>query len=165
VLSILSHTPTWVFAVFITLLVLGFLQSKPRTVKVRNVFLLPTAMVLFSFFGIFSVVGPSLVILGSWLAILIIATMIGYKLFQANAVHFSFQDNHLSLPGSWIPLLIMMAIFFTKYVVGVAVAKELPMVNELMFAIVLSVLYGSFSGIFLSRCLVMLTFISKKRNP
>ena len=49
----------------------------------------------------------------------------------------------------------MMAIFFTKYFVGFAVARELSIVNDHIFIVLLSLLYGAFSGIFLSRGFVM----------
>lgn len=50
---------------------------------------------------------------------------------------------------------IMMTIFFTKYFVGFAVSREFPLVNAHIFVILLSLLYGAFSGIFLSRRFVM----------
>jgi len=48
-----------------------------------------------------------------------------------------------------------MAIFFTKYFVGFAVARELPVINEQLFVVLLSLLYGAFSGVFLSRSFIM----------
>jgi len=49
----------------------------------------------------------------------------------------------------------MMAIFFTKYFVGYAVARELPEINEPPFLVLITALYGAFSGVFLSRSLIM----------
>lgn len=153
--ELISHTPTWVFAIFFTLLVLGFIQSKERIVKVKTIFILPIAMITFSFFGIFSVFGISILAMILWIIGLVIALIIGLKLAYPKFVSFSVQSNKLTIPGSWVPLFFMMAIFFTKYFVGFAVARKLPLVNEHMFVVLLSLIYGAFSGIFLSRSCVM----------
>lgn len=81
--------------------------------------------------------------------------LIGVKLAIPRLVSFSEQSNKLTIPGSWVPLFFMMAIFLTKYFVGFAVARELPIVNENIFIVVLCLLYGAFSGVFLSRSFVM----------
>jgi hypothetical protein len=153
--ALISHTPTWVFAIFFTLLVLGFIQSKERIVKIKTVFILPIAMIIFSFFGVSSVFGLSILTISLWGIGLATTLVIGLKLACPRLVSFSEQSNKLTIPGSWVPLFFMMAIFFTKYFVGFAVARELPIVNENMFIILLSLLYGAFSGIFLSRGFVM----------
>lgn len=155
-LELINHTPTWVFAVFFTLLVLGFKQSKERVININTVFFLPSAMIAFSFFGVYSVFGVSILSTSLWLIGLIITLIIGLKLAYPKLVGFSKQTSQLTIAGSWAPLLLMMAIFFTKYFVGFAVARQLPIINEVIFAVLLSLLYGAFSGIFLARGVVMI---------
>lgn len=153
--ELISHTPTWVFAIFFTLLVLGFIQSKERIVKVNSIFILPISMVVFSLFGVLSVFGITVSAMGFWVTGLIVALILGIKLAYPKLVSFSEQNKRLTIPGSWAPLIFMMAIFFTKYTVGYAVARELAVVNEFMFMATINILYGVFSGVFLSRSLVM----------
>ncbi|TWX45093.1 DUF6622 family protein [Colwellia hornerae] len=153
--ELISHTPKWVFAVFFTLLVLGFIQSKERVVKVKTIFILPIAMIIFSFFGVYSVFGLSYLTMSLWIMGLVTTLFIGLKLAYPNLIIFSGQSNKLTIPGSWVPLFLMMAIFFTKYFVGFAVARGLPVVSEHIFVVLLCLLYGAFSGIFLSRSFVM----------
>lgn len=153
--ALISQTPIWVFVVFFSLLFLGFMQTKPRVLKVKTVFILPIAMIIFSFFGVYSVFGFSFLTLSLWAMGLVTTLVIGLKLAYPKFVSFAVQSNQLTIPGSWVPLLFMMAIFFTKYFVGFAVARELPVINTDIFVVLLSLLYGAFSGIFLSRSLVM----------
>ncbi|MGE5820140.1 MAG: DUF6622 family protein, partial [Deltaproteobacteria bacterium] len=47
------------------------------------------------------------------------------------------------------------AIFFTKYAVGVILARQLPVANEPVFVGSISLCYGFLSGIFLARALVI----------
>ncbi|MBA6389844.1 hypothetical protein H4J38_03515 [Colwellia sp. BRX10-3] len=153
--ELISHTPVWVFIVFFTLLVLGFIQTKERTVKVKTVFILPVAMIIFSFFGVYSVFGLSVAAIALWLLGLVIALVLGFKLGYPKHVSYSQQVEKLTISGSKIQLIFMMAIFFTKYFVGFAFARDLPLVNEFIFLVVICLFYGLFSGIFLSRSLVM----------
>tara|TARA_R110000744_G_scaffold243020_1_gene360031 strand:+ start:75 stop:572 length:498 start_codon:yes stop_codon:yes gene_type:complete len=153
--ALISHTPIWVFVVFFILLFLGFIQTKVRVVAVKTVFILPVAMIMFSFFGVYAVFGLSFLALSLWAMGLVTTLVIGLKLDYPKLVSFDAQCNKLTIPGSWVPLVFMMAIFFTKYFVGFAVARELPIVNEDLFMVLLSLLYGAFSGVFLSRSFVM----------
>jgi len=50
----------------------------------------------------------------------------------------------------------MMAIFMTKYLVGVVVARQLPVLELAEFMLFISFAYGGFSGVFVSRALVTL---------
>ena len=90
-----------------------------------------------------------------WIIGLVITLIIGLKLAYPKFVSFSVQSNKLTIPGSWVPLFFMIAIFFIKYFVGFSAARELPLVNEHIFVVLLSLVYGVFSGIFLSRSCVM----------
>lgn len=153
--QLLSHTPIWVFIIFFTLLILGVIQTKDRIVKVNTVFILPSAMILFSIFGIYSVFGFTIFPLLLWLVGGLLAFAIGLKLALPKLVGFSKEDNKLLIPGSKVPLILMMAIFFTKYFVGFSLARNLPLTNEFIFVVIISLTYGIFSGVFLSRSLVM----------
>jgi len=50
---------------------------------------------------------------------------------------------------------LMMAIFFTKYAVGVIQARQLPLVREPVFIGAISLCYGLFSGVFPARAVVI----------
>lgn len=154
--ELISHTPTWVLVVFVILIILGFIQGKKRTVNVNTVLILPISMIVFSLFGVLSAFGLSTLTLSLWGIGLIITLIVGIKLAYPKLVRFSKQTNKLIIPGSWVPLFFMMSIFCTKYFIGFAVARELPIINEQTFIILLSLLYGAFSGIFLSRAIIIL---------
>jgi hypothetical protein len=49
----------------------------------------------------------------------------------------------------------MMAIFFTKFAVGITLARELPIAGDPAFVEAVSLCYGVFSGIFLARAAVV----------
>ncbi len=57
------------------------------------------------------------------------------------------------LPGSPLPLLLILGIFLTKYAVGVTLAMRPALGGETDFALSVAGLYGIFSGILLGRAL------------
>jgi hypothetical protein len=71
-------------------------------------------------------------------------------------VNFVTETRSFSVPGSWLPLALMMAIFFTKYAVGVILARKLQISGELAFIGSISLIYGLLSGVFLARAVAIL---------
>jgi hypothetical protein len=148
-LTVLTHTPRWVFVVFIALLVLGYQQSRDRTVGRGRLLLLPLAMLALSFYGVASSFGlgvlPCLVwVLGVGAVAVLCSKRLKSLARPGPAASFSVQ-------GSWWPLALMMAIFFIKYVTGYALARNLAIVFQPWFIGTVSLSLGLLSGAFLAR--------------
>ncbi|MDP3479623.1 MAG: hypothetical protein Q8R88_07610 [Desulfoprunum sp.] len=154
-IEILKRTPSWVFILFFVLVTLGYFQSKERTISRGRVSILPVIMIGLSFSGVLSAFGFASAGIASWLSGSAIAVVFGIFLASPNGVTFSPESQSFSVPGSWLPLALMMALFFTKYVVGVILARHLPVAGELVFVGSISLCYGFFSGLFLARAIVV----------
>lgn len=159
--EILKRTPPWVFILFFVLLAFGCFQSKDRVVSRGRVILLPAAMIMLSIYGVISAFGITPEPLIFWAAGVAFAVWSGLKWVRTECFSFSTETQSFTVPGSWLPLALMMAIFFTKYVVGVIVARKLPIVGALIFIWGVSLIYGLLSGVFLSRGLKMLQTVRK----
>jgi hypothetical protein len=154
-LQILSHTPVFVFVLFFVLLVLGFLQSRDRKVKTLVAFILPIFMVIFSATGVTTTFGINLVSIGLWLSGLLLASIVLYKIVPLKGAIYLASENKIFIPGSWLPFAVIMAIFFTKYAVGIMMGMQLPVVHEASFMMYISFIYGCFSGFFTSRAFAL----------
>ena len=154
-IEILKHTPPWVFVLFFILIALGYFQSKGRTVSRRRISVLPVAMIALSFYGVLSAFGVAPAGLVFWVLGVALAVGVGVKLATPQGVTFFSETQSFFIPGSWFPLAFMMAIFFTKYAVGVILARQLPIVGELAFVASVSFGYGLLSGVFLARAMVV----------
>lgn len=150
-MQILSHTPTFVFILFFVLLVFGFIQTRDRKVNLILAFLLPVLMAVFSLAGVFSSFGISLITIGLWLGGLIIVAYLVYRFFSAKGISYSSEEGKFFITGSWVPFSVIMAIFFTKYAVGIMTGMQMALVHQLHFVFILSFLYGCFSGYFIAR--------------
>jgi hypothetical protein len=152
-LQILTHTPPWVFGLFFGLLYLGFLQSRARVVSRPRLAILPAAMLCLSFLGTLSSFGPGAVALVAWATGLLTAVGIGLVLSPPRGVAYSPGSKRYSVPGSWLPLALMMGIFFTKYAVAVARVVAPHGFDSPATVAAICAVYGLFSGIFLARAL------------
>lgn len=154
--EILRRTPSWVFVLFFALLALGYFQSKDRLVSRSNVTLLPAAMLLLSFYGVLSAFGITPLALAAWLAGVGATVWLGLKTANLCGASITKETKLLAVPGSWLPLSLMMAIFFTKYAVGVILARKLPVASNLTFIGSVSLIYGLLSGVFFARAISIL---------
>ena len=154
-IEIMKHTPSWVFVLFFVLFALGYFQSKERSFSRGKVAIIPIVMIILSFWGVLSAFGINYVGFISWVVGVGVALWFGIKINRPRGVSFSTETQLLSVPGSWIPLILMMTIFFVKYVVGVIHARQLPIIGEPVFIGTISLCYGILSGVFLARAVVI----------
>lgn len=162
--EMLSHTPLWVFGLFIFLIMLGLQQSRSRTVEAKIIFLLPIGMMFLSFMGLISSFGVSLLPILLWASSLLSLVIVTYRFFPLRSVRYNQAHKLFHIQGSWVPLALMMAIFFTKYFVGVVSSLKPEIVTSVVFTVLLSSLYGVYSGIFMGRAANILKMSIKQAN-
>ena len=159
--QILSHTPTWVFALFLGLLVFGLMQTRTRAVPRIPALLLPAGMMALSLAGIQSSFGFVPVPLASWAVALAVASLVGYTLFRDERVSYDATAKTYFVPGSWVPLAVIMAIFFAKYVYAVMNALNAAVISTTLFVVGLSAVYGVLSGYFAAKALNLIVLTRK----
>lgn len=149
--QIISHTPTWVFALFFALIYFGFQQTQARTATIKRMVILPVVMLGLSFSGVSSSFNQSSTSLICWTAALATGALITLALINTREVRYFPETRTLHLPGSWLPLFLMMSIFVTKYAVGISVARNPTLMDSSTFVAVASFFYGLWSGMFAGR--------------
>jgi hypothetical protein len=151
-IQILLHTPRWVFALFLALLVLGVQQLFARQVTLRRVAVMPVAMSGLAVYGVVSAFAAQpLLALLVWAKCAVVVTALVMRLPLPASVQYDPASRRFSLPGSAVPLALMMGVFFTKYAAGVSLAVSPELATHTGFALGLSALYGVFSGLFIGR--------------
>jgi hypothetical protein len=149
---ILRGTPAWVWGLLAGLLALGASQLRERTASVARVSLIPAAMTAFSVLGTWSALSASPHRAGAvaaWLA----AAALAFALFARRRAAARFDPVHRTyrLPGSAVPLLLIVGIFLVKYGVGVELAMAPRLVDGAPYALGVAALYGAFTGVFVGR--------------
>jgi len=150
-LQIILHTPKWVFAVFVLLVWLGCKQLMSGSVSLAKVTVMPIAMTGLSLAGVISAFGDSAGALLGWAiaAAALVLVVLQQPLPASTRYDRAAREFHLA--GSAVPLLLMMGIFFTKYVVGVALAMHPELRQQASFSVAVPMMYGAFSGVFAGR--------------
>jgi hypothetical protein len=162
IIEILSHIPRWVLALFFGLIYLGYTQSKVREVPVTRLLIMPLAMFALSFSGVWNTFNAGTLALICWFSAYALGGAIAISLSRVARVSYSTETRIFTLPGSWMPLALMMAIFFTKFAVGMSLAQHPGLLQQASFVGIASGAYGIFSGIFLGRMLKILSVHGKQ---
>lgn len=156
IIEILTHTPLWVYGLFVGLIFVGWQQTRERYVKQPTLLILPLGMLALSFFGATSSFGYSLTIMLLWLAGVLSSTIIGLLLFSASSASYQAQNASFKVLGSWWPMIFIMAIFFTKYAVGVLTSIKPELFANAALVLSLATFYGILSGTFIARAIRVL---------
>ena len=151
---ILRNTPLWVWALLAALVALGLSQARARTVGPAPIVLMPLAMTVLSIWGTLSAFGHSLQF-GSvqlaWIAGASISLAAVAPVRPPAGVRYDASTGRFHLPGSWVPLLLILAVFAVRYAVNVELAIQPALAQDDTFTRVTSAIYGLFSGIFIGR--------------
>jgi hypothetical protein len=166
-IAILQHTPAWVWGLLAALMVLGLSQARPREVTLLRVTLLPLVLLALSLGGVLSAFGPSVFALGSWAAGVAAALALCPNAVALRGAAWSPGTALLHVPGSWLPLVLILGLFTLKYGAGVGLAMQPGLAADAPFAGLCSLAYGSFSGLFLARALRLrrLVFMKPMTRP
>lgn len=154
IVDILQHTPVWVFGIFVALVALGARRVRATRIGVRQLLILPLAMTGYSLFGLAHAFGVGLVPVVAWGLAFAVVVAIAALLPTNPAVQYSSATRTIHIPGSWVPLTLMMTIFFLRYAVAVTLAIHPALHADAAFVAAIAALYGLSSGTFAARALM-----------
>ena len=152
-LAILQHTPGWVWGLLTALIAFGLWQTRDREMTLARVTVLPLVLIGLSLSGVLSAFGHFPVALGGWAAGVGAALVFARRFIAVRSARWSAQAGSLHVPGSWLPLVLIVGLFCVKYVAGVSLTMHPALAVDTGFAGLCSLAYGGFSGLFLARAL------------
>jgi hypothetical protein len=151
---VLKSTPVWVWGLLAVLTWLGLSQARARTAGLARVTVMPIAMTALSVWGTVSAFGGSPQfgsVLLAWSAAAAIALATLAPMAAPAGTRYDVRTRAFRLPGSWVPMLLILGIFLTKYIVGVELAMQPGLARDGQYAVMAGALYGLFSGVFAGR--------------
>ena len=147
----ITHTPYWVFALFIGLCLFGVLQARTRRVRPALALLLPVGMLILSVAGVLQYTSLWLAGLACWmLGVAVSATLLS-RLMSPSFVTGNAYDSRLLVQGRCVPLLVILGIFLTRYTLGVAHAMHAPILEHWPVQMTVAWVLGAWSGYFALR--------------
>lgn len=149
--QIVSHTPTYVWALLAFLLYRGVLASRDREIAIRKLFIIPAVMLWLSLSSMNEHGALGAGVWGVWALGVAAGAALTWKLGAGAVIAVDRAAGTVRQRGSWAPLMLMIAIFVTKYVVAVLTAMHPELQQNLGFAAAVTVLFGLFNGVFIGR--------------
>ncbi len=150
---IISNTPIWVWGLLLALLALGFSQTRARLAGLHRLLILPLAMTGIALSGMLSGFGAAPLMLLIWIAAASIGTWRVIRRPLPPLTRYDASTGLYYLPGSWLPMVLILGIFTVKYAVGVALAMQPALAVNAAFTAATGILYGLFSGVFIGRAM------------
>lgn len=151
--QIVQHTPTWVWGLLAGLLALGWMQTQDREMTLTRITVLPLVMLALSFSGVVSTFAHATLAIVAWAAGVAAALLAGHRFVRVRGASWSASTGRVHVPGSWLPMVLIVALFMIKYGVGVALAMDHSLSAEPAFGAACGLAYGTFSGLFAARAI------------
>jgi uncharacterized membrane protein len=147
--TVLAHTPVWVWGLLVILLALGVLYLRERRVSRLRLTLVPVGLAALSISGVVSAFG-GLGALG-WLLGVGLAFAINTQLPWTHGARR--EGAAFVLPGSAVPMALMLAIFALNYAMNVwrAMAAQGAPAPSTAMGLGASLLFGVLSGLLAAR--------------
>ncbi|MBX7228103.1 MAG: hypothetical protein K1X48_00650 [Burkholderiaceae bacterium] len=156
---LLQRTPLWVWGVLLMLITLGVRQLKPRVVKRQTVLIAPTVFLVIGLMG----AGRNLMGFSIWMLMLVCTAVVTFFFWQPQQrIRLDRGSDKLLLPGSLIPLFLMLTIFLLNYAINVIFTRHPELKNSFFWQVGPGFLLGSLSGIFMGRAATL--FFLKYKN-
>ena len=148
--QIVIHTPTYVWAILAVLVWRGLAALRDREMRVRSLFIVPIVMLALSLQDVLTRFGSHAGALAAWAMAAAGAALLVWKFGRSRTAP-SATPGSVFVRGSWTPLAMMMAVFFTKYTVSVLLAVLPHARQDALVALGVCALFGVFNGCFLGR--------------
>jgi hypothetical protein len=156
IIEVIRHTPSWVWAILATLIVLGGLQLREHRPARLRVALQPLGLGAYSMWGAASLFGTHASVLAAWALGMVLAAFFTRQWPWSSGVRHDADSNRFHVPGSAWPLLLMLTVFAVRYSVVVTLVFHPDWAGHTALAMGVSALYGSLSGLFAGRALHIL---------
>ncbi len=147
-----TSIPPWVPALFLVLVLIGYRQALPRTVKPGTLVAIALVMLGLSFYAVLGTFGAHLPGLLAWTTGYAASLVLGS---QHLAPRLTASGAGVRVPGSWIPLAMLLGIFMARFVLGFAAATRAPWLQQPAFIVAISLALGALSGGFGARAVAV----------
>ncbi len=150
--DILTRTPPQVWAILAVILILGAMQMRRRQISESNLTIMPLAMAGLSLYTVVSSFTATGSTLGPWFAAFGIAFAVNAVLLRSPArATYDPATRKFDVPGSIVPLLVMLAIFATNYALGVTRAIAPERLADRSFSTTVCAALGLLTGLLFAR--------------
>jgi hypothetical protein len=149
-IQILTHTPLYVWAILAFLLWRGVAEMRDRELTLRRMLILPLVMLGLSLNDMALKFDLGAPLIAAWSAGCAAAMLLAWRFGRTRIAAGSAPDSVL-VRGSVMPLVLMLAIFLTKYITSIVLVIQPQLAHQLAVAATICLVFGVFNGVLLGR--------------
>jgi hypothetical protein len=142
--------PLYVWAILAFLVQRGMIAMRDRDLEVRKLAVIPAVMLVLSLQDMNAKFGLDAATLAAW-TVAAAGTALLAGLSGARRIGAGTVPGSVRVRGSRLPLVMMMAVFFTKYVASVTLSVAPQRRHDTLFACTVCALFGVVNGWFVGR--------------
>lgn len=161
ILDLLSSTPLYVYWIFFSFLFVGIIQTKKREQGITKALAIPFVLIFFSIYAFIQDFGIDTLSLFSWIGGMVFVVIMNTFIKSQNNVKYSSSNKVFIIDGSYLPLFMMMLLFFTKYSVTALNISGSSVIGTSFYIILACLLYGIFTGMYLMRFFILIYKMQK----
>ena len=150
-IGVVTHTPVWVWVLFLFLLSRGIKARKPATVTLERLAIIPGIFLVWDIYDLVVYRQLTLVTLALWFAGIVVGAALGYVLIKRTVVTRTDAPRTLFRQADYTALPFMMLAFGVKYVLGVMSAISPQTLQQPAMSALAIVSGGVFAGVFIGK--------------
>jgi hypothetical protein len=145
---ILAHTPTWVWLLMAFLIYRGVKALRPSEISAQRALILPIVFLVWGVAGLIFDPGEPAVRIASFVVAILIGFLLGRSAaFLGPPPTLTPGTASLAMPGSPLPLIIILATFAAKYALAVSVGYDRSLQDSISFEALLGAVGGLSAGV------------------
>lgn len=151
IIGVITHTPVWVWVLFVFLISRGIKARKPAIVTLEKLAIIPAIFLIWDIYDLVVFRKLTVETCTLWVAGLVAGAALGYMLIKQAAVTRAAQPRSLYRQADYSALPFMLLAFGVKYVLGVMTAVSPAALQQPGMSAFAIISGGLFAGVFIGK--------------
>lgn len=147
----IADTPWWSFLTVIGFIGLAWLATKPKTVPVKNLFIVPAIYIPLSLLSVYLTLPLSTMLFLNWIGAALVGAACGWLHFRLLKIKALQNEASLYIPGTYGLFIIILLIAVSKYYYNYSLILDTQRLMQAQYADYIVALYGFFAGLFIGK--------------
>ncbi|MDP1575108.1 MAG: hypothetical protein Q8L78_09300 [Coxiellaceae bacterium] len=147
--TFLKETPWWIYLLSFCLLLIGLSALQPKVVSILKLAILPIFFTALSIHTLMISFTINTMTIATWAGSILFGILLGLVLASGHDYKVDRKNLLILLPGNWMPLILILIIFGSKYYFGYELSIDPSIAQNTNFQLIMLAISGSCTGVFI----------------